>query len=159
MKITCSVLSCGKIFDHYSDNIMRVQTDAARLGWWWRGSAAWGRQWYCGDHPRVVRPDPVANRPVWPTPPAEPAAIRVTSSMRRLLAALLDAEEPLWTGDLARSSKVPYGSVYAMLRMLIDKGWVTAGQDPMPTNGASPRHLYQLTPAARELAADIVEES
>lgn len=78
--------------------------------------------------------------------------------MRRLLAALMDADDALWAGDLARRSKVTFGSTYAMLRMLTDRGWVTVQPGPALRGGGPARHLYQLTPAACERAAETLKE-
>jgi hypothetical protein len=155
VKFICSDTTCRKIFEHSSSNLVRVSRDAYQFGWW-RQETVTGRQWFCGDHPRNAQREPSWRPAPRTTPPAEPAQIRPTPAMRCVLPVLVDADAPMWSGDIARHAGIPFGTTYAALRVLMDRGWVDVCQDPSPRKAGPPRHLYFLVPAARERVTDIL---
>lgn len=66
----------------------------------------------------------------------------------RILAALVEADAPVWPLDLAARLGVSHGTVYGTLRMVYDLGWaVGITEEPMP--GRPPRVSYRLTEQGR----------
>ena len=51
------------------------------------------------------------------------------------------------------------GSMYPILIRLADRGFLETKWESEPAPGRPPRHLYRLTPAGRDFAAEIVPAS
>lgn len=71
-----------------------------------------------------------------------------TGTKARVLRILLNADEPLWPLDMARSTHIPYGTVYGVCRTLYDLGWAV-GVTEVKHPGRPARVLYRLTGEGR----------
>jgi DNA-binding PadR family transcriptional regulator len=58
--------------------------------------------------------------------------------------------------DLCQALDLKPGTVYPILRRLADRALVDAAWEGEHSPGRPPRHLYRLSPAGRDLAADLV---
>jgi len=56
--------------------------------------------------------------------------------------------------ELGRQVSLPAGSLYPILIRLTDRGLLESTWESEPPPGRPPRHLYRLTEAGRELAAE-----
>ena len=56
--------------------------------------------------------------------------------------------------DLGRQVGLPAGSLYPILMRLHDRGLLESTWETEPPAGRPPRHLYRLTGAGRQLAAE-----
>lgn len=79
-----------------------------------------------------------------------------TPKRRRILAALTEAEVPLWPVELAAQLGLTYGTVYDTLRKIYDLGWVV-GVTGAVTYGP-PRVHYRLTAQGREHAPALLRQ-
>lgn len=68
---------------------------------------------------------------------------------------LFNADEPLWALAVARSTGIPYGTVYQTFRVLYDLGWVV-GVTETANTGRPARVLYRLTKQGREQASALL---
>ncbi len=57
--------------------------------------------------------------------------------------------------DLATELRMPSGSLYPILMRLADRGLLEATWEADPPRGRPPRHLYRLSAAGFELAAEL----
>lgn len=80
-----------------------------------------------------------------------------TPPRRRVLAALTEADSPVWPVDLARQLGIPYGTVYSALRKIYDLGWAVGITQP-GTPGHPPRVVYRLTAQGREHAPALLRQ-
>lgn len=75
----------------------------------------------------------------------------------RVLAALVEADAPVWPLDLAKQLGVSYSTVYDTLRRIYDLGW-TVGDTQEPTPGRPARVLYRLTSLGYKEAPALLEK-
>ena len=75
----------------------------------------------------------------------------------RVLRALAD-DSVIWRYgyELCTELQMKAGSMYPILIRLADRGFLETKWESEPDPGRPPRHLYRLTPAGREFAAEIV---
>jgi DNA-binding PadR family transcriptional regulator len=71
---------------------------------------------------------------------------------------LLNADEPLWALDVARSTDLSYGTVYHSFRVLYDLGWAV-GDTEASHPGRPPRVRYRLTVQGRAQARALLGEN
>lgn len=86
--------------------------------------------------------------------PGRPALGR---TQLRILRILLNANTPLWPLDVARSTGIPYSTVYDACRRLYDLGWAV-GDTEKKTTGRPARVLYRLTTRGRTGAGNLLGE-
>ncbi|MFF8590005.1 helix-turn-helix transcriptional regulator [Streptomyces sp. NPDC015220] len=77
------------------------------------------------------------------------APFRLTTPTRLVLAALRDADEPVWGFDICRTTGLKSGTIYPILNRLNGHGWVEAWLEDSPHPGRPPRRYYQLTARGR----------
>ncbi|PZQ89894.1 MAG: PadR family transcriptional regulator [Leifsonia xyli] len=70
---------------------------------------------------------------------------RLTPATGDVLAALLDAGEPIWGLRLVGVTRRPAGSVYPILERLERAGWVTSTWEDDPGRTGPRRRLYELS--------------
>ena len=75
----------------------------------------------------------------------------------RILAALVEADAPVWPMDLATRIGLPYNTVYDTLRKFYDLGWAVGDTQPRAA-GRPPRVLYRLTSLGRKEAPALLEK-
>jgi predicted ArsR family transcriptional regulator len=86
---------------------------------------------------------------------SEPAEL--TDVQRRVMRLLFNSAEPLWALALARSTGIPYGTVYDTFRVLYDRGWAVGDTEiNIKGTGRPARVLYRLTETGRTEAAKIL---
>jgi PadR family transcriptional regulator PadR len=61
--------------------------------------------------------------------------------------------------DVAAEVGLASGSLYPILMRLADRGLLAAAWEKNPPHGRPARHLYRLTPAGQQLAAELAEAS
>jgi PadR family transcriptional regulator, regulatory protein PadR len=86
----------------------------------------------------------------------------LSPAARRVLAALARAGTAGRHGyDLCTEAGVKSGTLYPLLIRLESQGYLAAGWKASDNPGRPPRHVYHLTAAGRELAADspVVDEA
>ncbi|MFJ3984380.1 helix-turn-helix transcriptional regulator [Streptomyces fungicidicus] len=74
---------------------------------------------------------------------------RLTPSTRLVLAALQEADRPVWGFDICRTTGLKSGTIYPILARLHGHGWVDAWAETDPHPGRPPRRFYQLTDRGR----------
>ena len=74
---------------------------------------------------------------------------RLTTSTRLVLAALQEADRPVWGFDICRKTGLKSGTIYPILARLHGHGWVDAWDETDPHPGRPPRRFYQLTDRGR----------
>jgi len=74
---------------------------------------------------------------------------RLTTSTRLVLAALQEADRPVWGFDICRTTGLKSGTIYPILARLHGHGWVDAWDETDPHPGRPPRRFYQLTDRGR----------
>lgn len=79
-----------------------------------------------------------------------------TPTRRRILAALVDAAEPMWPLDLSEQLGISYGTTYDTLRRIYDLGWVVGVT--APALYGPPRVHYRLTAQGREHAPALLRQ-
>jgi DNA-binding MarR family transcriptional regulator len=138
-----------------------INATARKLGWEQAQERTGHKVWTCdtctAERKANQRPPRPRRRPV--LAPETPQPLDLTPPMRRVLAVLAEAGEPLWGLEIARRCGIAFGTVYALVRRLEAHGWVTVQTDmPGYAHRGPARHLYQLTPAALALALDLPED-
>lgn len=81
-----------------------------------------------------------------PPPPAH--SIRATHPVRATLQALAE-QDAQTAAELMEATDYPSGTLYPVLRRLVDYGLATVEEQPSPFAGAPPRHVWTLTPDGR----------
>lgn len=74
---------------------------------------------------------------------------RLTTPTRLVLAALQDADKPMWGFEICRRTGLKSGTIYPILNRLNGYGWVEAWDETDPHPGRPPRRFYQLTDRGR----------
>jgi DNA-binding PadR family transcriptional regulator len=77
------------------------------------------------------------------------APFRLTTPTRLVLAALRDADQPIWGFEICRITGLKSGTIYPILNRLNGHGWVEAWLEDSPHPGRPPRRFYQLTDHGR----------
>jgi DNA-binding PadR family transcriptional regulator len=77
------------------------------------------------------------------------APFRLTTPTRLVLAALRDADQPVWGIEICRTTGLKSGTIYPILNRLAGHGWVEAWPETDPHPGRPPRRFYQLTERGR----------
>ena len=77
----------------------------------------------------------------------------------RVLRILFSSAEPLWALAVARSTGMPYGTVYGTFRVLYDHGWAVGDTEKAGDTGRPARVLYRLTGEGRAQAASLLGET
>ena len=77
----------------------------------------------------------------------------------RVLRILFNSAEPLWALMVARSTGMPYGTVYGTFRVLYAHGWAVGDTDGAGGTGRPARVLYRLTGEGRVQAASLLGET
>src|SRR4051794_3993447 len=85
--------------------------------------------------------------------------MRRPSAQTALVLAALAAQPTAWRHgyELGQEIGLKAGSLYPILIRLCDRGQLEATWETEPSPGRPPRHLYRLTDAGRQLAAEIVQ--
>lgn len=81
-----------------------------------------------------------------PPPPAH--NIRATHPVRACLRALAEADHQT-AAELMETTGYPSGTLYPVLRRLVDYGLASIEEQPSPFAGAPPRHIWTLTEDGR----------
>lgn len=84
-----------------------------------------------------------------------PLPIRVTPRLLSILRVLTEAKEPLWGLDITKEAGMPYTTGRPDITRLRQRGWLDLIIEPR--EGSPARHLYVLTPEAREKAQELLK--
>jgi PadR family transcriptional regulator, regulatory protein PadR len=75
---------------------------------------------------------------------------RTKSLVKVALVMMLDPHGQYWGYDLTRQAGVLSGSLYPILRRMLEDGWLTDGwEDPATVSDRPPRRYYELTDKGR----------
>jgi PadR family transcriptional regulator PadR len=88
--------------------------------------------------------------------------VRATKSTAAVATVLLNAPPNTqhWGYHIGKTTGVPSGVLYPILRRMLDAGWVTDGwEHPHETLGRPPRRYYQVSADGRGALAAIVERA
>jgi PadR family transcriptional regulator PadR len=77
--------------------------------------------------------------------------VRKTHATVQVAIALLESPSGRhWGYDLSKKSGVRSGTLYPMLTVMLDRGWLTDGwEDPQSIEGRPPRRYYEITDLGR----------
>lgn len=86
---------------------------------------------------------------------------RSPSTQTRAVLASLVGERDRWRHgyELSKETGLASGTLYPLLIRLADRGYLESKWEDSDAPGRPPRHLYRLTAAGRQYAADAVRPS
>ena len=76
----------------------------------------------------------------------------------RVLRVLFNADQPLWSMDVSRSTGIAHSTVYGTFRILYDAGWAVGVTEDNTGKGRPSRVLYRLTKEGRAQSAALLGE-
>jgi PadR family transcriptional regulator PadR len=62
---------------------------------------------------------------------------------------MADADSRHWGYDLVKRSGICHGTMYVMLRRMLEDGWLTESQEENPPGKRPPRRYYEVTDAGK----------